>query len=67
VFPPAVRLTLPLTDGIETLLVPLAIAEPAVCAAHVSVPEPFVCRKYPLVPPVIVTLPTAPKFLYQQF
>ena len=44
VFPPAVILTLPLTVGIETLLVPLEIVEPADIAAQTKLPEPFVCR-----------------------
>jgi len=62
VFPPAVTLTLPLTVGIFTLLVPLLIPDELIETKD-NPPEPFVLRTCPLVPPVIVTLPTLPKLL----
>ena len=56
--PPTEVLTLPSATGIEMFDVPLAT--PLVpTVAQVRTPEPLVCRNWPEVPPVIVTLPTA--------
>ena len=62
VVPLALILTLPLDTGILTLLVPLLIPAELI-AIQLNPPDPFVCSTYPLEPPVIVTLPTAPKLL----
>ena len=42
--PPTDSVIFPFITGIFTLLVPLLIPVPVGIAAHVSVPEPFVCK-----------------------
>ena len=55
--------TLPFTAFMFTFDVPFEIFGIMVLTvAHDSTPEPFVCKYCPVVPPVIVTLPTGPKF-----
>ena len=58
--PAALTLTLPAAAGIFTLLVPLEILD-VLTLAKLTPPEPFDCKNCPFVPPVIRTLPTAPK------
>ena len=62
VLPDALILTFPLELGILTLLLPLLMLD-VLIPTQLNPPEPFVCNTYPLVPPVIVTLPTAPKLV----
>ena len=42
---------------------PVLALPPPDCATQLRSPEPFVLNTCPLLPPVIVTLPTAPKSL----
>jgi hypothetical protein len=54
-------LTLPLADGILTLLLPLLMLD-VLIVVQLKLPLPLVCRYCPLLPPVIITLPFGPKF-----
>ena len=63
VLPTAVILTLLLATGIDTSLLPFAKVELELMPIQLKLPAPSVCRYCPLVPPVITTLPTAPKLL----
>jgi len=49
--------------GAETSVVTLAPPPPPDCATQLSTPEPLVLKTYPLVPPVIVMFPTAPRLV----
>ena len=53
----------PLSVAILTLLEPLLIAEPDPGGDHCNTPLPSVVSKYPVVPPVIMTLLTGPRLL----
>ena len=62
--PPTPIVMFPSEAAILTLLVPLLILDPPPppdCATHERLPEPSVLNTYAFVPPVILTLPTAPK------
>ena len=62
VLPPAFATMLPFTTGTLTLELPLLIPEvPTV--TQLKLPEPLVCKNCPELPPVIITLPFAPKLL----
>ena len=58
--PTAEILTLPLAAGISTLLLPLLILL-VLTDIQLKLPLPLVERTCPLLPPVIMTLPTAPR------
>ena len=53
---------MPFADGILTLLLPLLILV-VLIVPNDNTPKPFVCRYCPFEPPLILTLPTAPKLV----
>ena len=62
--PTALIVMLPFAVAILTLLLPLLMLLDALdTVAQLNPPAPFVDRYCPFEPPVIVTLPTAPKLL----